>query len=118
MAVGEVVAEPPLDHDAQRGQVGAVGREGVRGQEPAALAEGVRDVEHRVIVDRGIELEGEHGQLVAACQELERAELLDLLRQPRRDLARVALHLGEAVEAEAQEVVILRDDLRARAARS
>ena len=57
--------KPELDHHPQRREVGAVGREGVGGQQPAALAQGVRDVEDREVVDAVLELEGEHRQLVA-----------------------------------------------------
>ena len=60
-----------------------------------------------------LQREGEHGQLVAARQELERPELRDLGREARRHLARVALDSPVAVEAEAEEVVVLRDDLGA-----
>ena len=90
--VRHVVREPPPDDDAQRGEVGAVLGEGVRGHLPAALAQRVRDVEHGVVVDAVLQREGEDGQLVAARQELERPELGDPRREPRRDVAGVSLH--------------------------
>ena len=62
-----------------------------------------------------LELEGEHRQLVAAGEKLERSELRDPGRQAGRDVARVLLHLPVALEPEPDEVVVLRDDLRARA---
>ena len=49
--VRHVVAEAALDHDAQHRQVLAVLREGVRREQPAALAQRVRDVEDREVVD-------------------------------------------------------------------
>ena len=63
--VGHVVGEPELDDDAQRREVGAVGRERVGGHQPAALAQRARDVEDREVVDLVLELEREHRQLVA-----------------------------------------------------
>ena len=116
--VGEVVREALPHDDAQRGEVGAVGGEGVGRHLPAALAQGIRDVEDGEVVDVVLELECEDRQLVAARQQLERADLGDLRREARRDVPRVGLNCVEAVESQAQERVVLRHDLRARAARS
>ena len=49
--IGQVVTEAPFDHHTQRRKVGALLREGVGRHEPAALPEGVRDVEDRVVLD-------------------------------------------------------------------
>ena len=106
-------AEAVPDDDAERREVLPVLREGVGGELPAALAQRVRDVEDGEVLDPVLQLEGEHRQLVAPRDQLERPELGDLRRQPRGDVARVALHLPVAVEAEAEEVVVLRDDLGA-----
>src|SRR6516165_4146787 len=73
--VGEVVREALPDHDSERGEVLAVGGEGVGGNEPAALAQRIRYVEDGVVLDLGVQREREHRQLVASRQQLERAEL-------------------------------------------
>ena len=65
----------------QRGEVLAVLREGVRRDLPAALAQRVRDVEDREVLDLVLHLEREDRQLVSARDQLERADLLDLARR-------------------------------------
>ena len=57
--VGEVVAESIAYHDAQCGEIGAVGREGVGGYEPAAFTQGCGDVEDGEVVDALLDAEGE-----------------------------------------------------------
>lgn len=59
--VGEMVAEAIAHHDAQSGQLGAVGREGVGGYEPAAFVHGCGDVEDGEVVDTVVDEEGEDG---------------------------------------------------------
>ena len=75
--------------DPQRREVLPVLRERVRRDLPAALAQRVRDVEDGEVVDVVAQLEREHGQLVAVREQLERPELGDPRREPRRDVARV-----------------------------
>src|SRR5215211_2699178 len=112
--VAQVVREAaPHDH-AEGGEVLAVLRERVRRHLPAPLAERVRDVEDREVVDPVPHGEGEDRELVPARQQLEGPELLDLPRQPRGDVAGVSLDVPVALEAEPQEVVVLRDHLGAR----
>ena len=109
--VGHVVPEAlPHDH-AQRREVRPVFRERVGGQLPAAFPHRVRDVEHRVVVDPVLECEREDRKLVSLRYQLERAQLGDPRRQARGDVARVPLHPPVSVEPEAQQVVVLRDDL-------
>ena len=79
--VGHVVTQAALDHHTQRTQVGPVLGERVRGHEPAALAERVRDVEDRVVLDVVVQREREDRQLGTAGDEPEGAELLDLARR-------------------------------------
>jgi hypothetical protein len=64
--VGHIVAEAPLDHDPQRCEVLPIFRERVGRQEPPALAQPVRDVEDRVVVDSVGERECEERQLIDA----------------------------------------------------
>ena len=52
------------------------------------------------------------GELVASCHQLERPELRDARRQPHGYVPCVPLHLAVPLEAEADEVVVLRDHLR------
>ena len=80
--VGQVLAEPTFDDDPQRREVLAVLRERVRRQEPAALAQGVGDVEDREVVDPVLEREGEDRQLVTLGQELEGPQLGDPPGEP------------------------------------
>ena len=68
-----VVGEAELDDHPQGREVGPVRGEGVGGQQPAALPQRVRDVEDGVVLDLVLELEGEHRQLVASGDQLERA---------------------------------------------
>jgi hypothetical protein len=49
--VGHVVGEAPLDDDPESRQVGPLLRERVGGYEPAPLAQCIRDVEDREVVD-------------------------------------------------------------------
>src|SRR5674476_1018731 len=100
------MAEAALDHHAQGGDVVTVLREGVRGQQPAAFAQRGRDIEDVEVRDLRLEDEREDRQLVAASQELERAEPRDRVRQTGRDVAGVLLDLAEALEAQAQEGVV------------
>ena len=72
--VGEVVGEAVAHDDAQRGEVLAVLGERVGRDEPAAVAEALGDVEHRVGPVGAVEREGEHGELAAVGQQAERAE--------------------------------------------
>ena len=66
--VGEVVGESVADHDAQHGQVGAVFREGVGGNEPAVLAQRCGDIEDGVAADLLMQGEGEDREFIAASQ--------------------------------------------------
>ena len=111
--VGEVVAEPATDDDAQRREVGALLRERVRRHLPAALAQRVGDVEDGVALTSSLSVNANTGSSSPRVSSAERPDRLDLVREPHRDLARVALHLGVAVEPETQEVVVLRDHLGA-----
>src|SRR5262249_36412286 len=70
--LGHVGGESAPDDHAQRREILAILREGVRGNLPAALAQGVRDVEDRDVLDTVVEREGEDGKLVAAGQQPER----------------------------------------------
>src|SRR5262249_19467128 len=112
--VGHVVAEAPLHYHPERSQVGAVLRERVRRHQPSPFAKRVRDVEDSEVVDLRSDGKSEHREFVSACEQLERAEVPDLARKTRGDVAGVGLHPPETVEAEPQEVVVLRDDLRPR----
>ena len=108
--VSHVVAEAPLDDDsaARRGPPGS--GEGVGGQEPAALPQRIRDVEHRVVFDLGLQREGEDRQLVTLVTSSNGPS--SSIRADRLvATSRVALHLAIAVEPEPEEVVVLRDDL-------
>jgi hypothetical protein len=58
--VGHVVGEAAPDDDAKCGEVGAVLGERVRRELPPALTHGVRDVEHRVVLDLVLQREREH----------------------------------------------------------
>src|SRR5262245_9359462 len=113
--VRHVVGEAAPHDDPEGREVIPVLRERVGRNLPAALAHRVRHVEDGEVVDPVLHLEGEDGELVPACEQLERPELLDLAGQPRRDVACVSLDSPIAVEAEAQEVVVLRDHLGSRA---
>ena len=66
------MAEALFDHHPERREVGAVLREGVRGDQPSALAERVRNVEDSEVVDLRGKREREDRQLVSAGQERER----------------------------------------------
>ena len=111
--VGHVVREPTPDDHAQGGEVGPMLRERVRRNLPAALTHCVRDIENRVVLDLVLQRESEDRQLVSSRQELEGAHLGDLRREARGDVAGVRLDAAVALEAESEEVVVLRDDLRA-----
>src|SRR3954451_20287959 len=111
--VRDVVRESALHDDAKRCQVLPIGGKRVGRNEPATLAQRARDVEDAEVVDLFSNLEGEHRQLVPLRQQLEWPDLFDLTCKPHRDVTRIRLHLAIAGEAEPQEVVVLRDDLRA-----
>ena len=111
--VGEIVGEAVADDDAQRCDVLPVLRERVRGHEPTLLAQPCRDVEDGEGL-LAVDHEREHGQLRAVGEQAERAEVRDLRSQPLRDHPAGDLHAPVAVATEAQEVVVLRDDLAAR----
>ena len=68
--VRQVVAETSPHDDTQRGEVGPVLGKRVRGNLPAALAHGVRDVEHGEVLDAVGEREREDRELVASGQKL------------------------------------------------
>ena len=89
--------------------------ERVRGHLPAALAQREREVEDGVVLHLRLQREREDRQLVAAGQQLERPELVEPRGETGRDVPRVLLHAPVALEAQPQEVVVLRDHLRARA---
>ena len=91
--VGEVVGEAASHDDPERREVLAVLREGVGRDLPATLAQRVRDIEDREVVDVVPQLEREYRQFVAARDQLEWPELGDLRREPRRDVAGVACTL-------------------------
>ena len=111
--------KPAPDDDPQRGEVRAVLRERVGGHLPAALAQRVRDVEDREVVDRRpSSVNANTGSSSPRVISSNGPSSAICAGEARRDVARVALHLPVAVEAEPEEVVVLRDDLRARAARS
>ena len=107
------MGEAPLDDDAKRRQVLSVCGEGVGRDEPASLSQRARDVEDAEVVDFVPNLEGEHRQLVALREQLERSQLADLLCESHGDFTRVRLHLAITGEAEPEEVVVLGDHLRA-----
>ncbi len=112
--VRQVVREAASNDDAQRREIGAVLGEGVRRYLPAALAQGVRHVEHRVVLDAVFQREREDGKLVAPREQLERADLGDpRTRAASRRRAHTPGRVAIAGEPEADEVVVLRDDLRA-----
>jgi hypothetical protein len=113
--VGEVVPEAVADDDTQRGEVGAVFREGVRGDQPAALAQGRGNVEDGEVGDAVVHLEGEDGKLAAVSEQGERSHPGDILGEPHGDVTAGLLDTTVALEAEAQEVVVLRDHLGTRA---
>src|SRR5262249_62258745 len=78
--IRHIVAEALPDDDPQRRQVGPVLRERVRGDLPAALPQGVGDVEDGEVVDPVREREREHRELVPLRKQLEGAEGGDLRR--------------------------------------
>lgn len=85
--VCHIVCEAAPHDDPERGEVLAVLREGVRRHLPTALPERVGDVEDGEVVDPVPDFEREDRELVAAGDQLEWAELLDLAREPGRDVA-------------------------------
>src|SRR5262245_8438567 len=76
--VGHVVRAPSTDDEGERGEVGAFLGERVGRNLPASLAQCVRDVEDRVVVDLGLQREREDRQLVAVREEFEGPQLRDL----------------------------------------
>ncbi|CAM5337525.1 hypothetical protein SCALM49S_06220 [Streptomyces californicus] len=99
-------------HHPQHRQVLAVGREGVRGDQPAPFAQPARHVEDVVRVDVVLRREGEHRQLVAPGEESEVAQPLHRARQPAGHVPGRLLDRPVALVPEAQERVVLRDHLR------
>lgn len=112
--VGQIVAEAVANNDPQHGQVFSVGREGVGRYQPAALAQCRGDIEHRVAVLAVGQGECEHRQLTPVGQQPEGPEPSDAVCQAGRDSAGVLLNPAIALGAQAQEVVVLGDDLGAR----
>src|SRR5450759_503225 len=86
-----VQAEPVPHHHTQDREILPVLGESVRGHYPAVFAQGPRHVEDGVVLDLVRELERERRQLVSPGEKLERAELLDPLREVGGNLAGVAL---------------------------
>jgi hypothetical protein len=68
-------------------------------------------VEHGVVPPVPVEGEREHRKLTAVGDQSERADLGDRVGGVARHVARRLLHAAVAVEAEAQEVVVLGRDL-------
>ena len=79
------------------------------------IAQPLGDVEDRVRDGRVLQREREHRELAPVGQQLERAHLADRLGRVQRDVTALLLDRAVALEAETQEVVVLRADLVARA---
>ena len=84
---------PRLDHDPKRGEVGPVRRERVRGNLPAALAERVRHVEDGVSCRcRPSSVNANTGSSSPRVRSSNGPSSAMRSAEPRRDVARVALH--------------------------
>src|SRR5215217_5347601 len=113
--VGDVPTVAVPDHHPQRHEVLPVLGERVRWHLPAALAYPARDVEGREVVYLVADLEREDGELRAVGYELEGAELRDGCSAVGGNVPAFLLDAPVALETEPQEVVVLGNDLRARA---
>src|SRR5215208_2491347 len=113
--VGGVPAVTVPDYHPQREKVLPVLGKRVSGHLPAALAHPPRDVVGRVPFHLVPELESEDGQLRAVGYQLEGSELRDSGSAVGRYVPALLLHAPVALEAQPEEFVVLRHDLRARA---
>jgi hypothetical protein len=84
--VDEVVAEALPDDHAEHGHVGRRLGHGVGGHLPAADAQSLGDVEHRVAVGL-CQLDREHRDRRAVADQLERSERRDLAGGVHREVA-------------------------------
>ena len=113
--VGQIAADPVTHQDAHDHQVFPVGRHAVGGNLPAAHANPVGEV---VEVETGIDAlfkRPAHGRNAAASvvDDVKQTQLLDLIGQIVGRVVAGLLDLAVAFLAQAQEVVILGDDLPA-----
>src|SRR5215217_5184096 len=112
--VGGVPAIAVPYHHPQRDKIFPVLGKRVSGHLPAALAHPPRDVVGRVPIHLVPKLEGEDGKLRAVGYELKGTELRDGGGGVGRYVPALLLDAPVALEAQPEEVVVLRHDLRAR----
>ena len=98
----------------EHGDVGGIVRHRVRGNLPPLHPQPIGDVEHGE-VRAVLHLEREHGDRCSVADEFERAHLGDRFRREHGEVAQAFHHTAVSVEAEPQEVVVLTDELVARA---
>src|SRR6266480_5296631 len=108
--IGHLAAEPLLDDDAQDGEVFAVPGKGIGRHKPAAIAQPFREIED-VEVRLLFQDKGEDRELVAATDEPERPHFGNLGREMQGNVLASLLNARIAGPAEAEEVVVLGDDL-------
>src|SRR5215213_1840454 len=113
--VGGVPAVTVPDYHPERYEVFPVFGERVRRHLPAALAHPARDVEGRIPVHFIPKLESKDGKLATVGYELEGTELRDSAGDVGRHVPALLLDAPVALETEPEEVVVLCNDLRARA---
>ena len=116
--VGEVVAEAPAYDHAQRGDVGAVLRERVRRHLPAALTQRIDTSKTVQLSISSVSVNAKTGSSSPRVISRNGPSSAISADEPRGHVARVALHLSVPRESQPEEVVVLGDDLRARAGRS
>ena len=108
--VGHVAAKSLSAHNTQDCQVLSVCRKGIRGHEPASLAQFVRQVKDGKVGLVGA-MKGKHWNVGPIRDAVELWHFLDMLRQMQGNKLRASVDAVVPVKTKTQEVVILGNDL-------